>query len=209
MKTSNKKQIIYIIILVILIFCATIAIIKIYNIHSERNIYEDKNQNVVKDLKNYLNEVKNENLVETENKDLKFEGYNVIGIIKIPKIELEYPILEQTTEKTMKISISRFWGEEVNSFGNLSLAGHNNYDGTMFGKNKKLQIGDIVELTDLSGKTIQYEIKEIFKTDPNDTSVLVTNDETIREVTLITCSKGRTERLIIKAFEINYLEENI
>ena len=129
--------------------------------------------------------------------------------IPLFKIELEYPILEQTTEKTMKISISRFWGEEVNSFGNLSLAGHNNYDGTMFGKNKKLQIGDIVELTDLSGKTIQYEIKEIFKTDPNDTSVLVTNDETIREVTLITCSKGRTERIIIKAFEINYLEENI
>ncbi len=213
MKTNNKKQVIYIIILVILIFCATIAIIKIYNIHSERNIYEDKNRNIVKDFKNYLNDVNNENIIEDEKQnlkyDLKFEGYNVIGIISIPKIDLEYPILEQTTEKTMKISISRFWGGEVNSFGNLSLAGHNNYDGTMFGKNKNLQIGDIVELTDLNGKTIKYEIKEIFKTDPNDTSVLVTNNETIREVTLITCSKGRAERLIIKAFEINYLEENI
>ena len=70
----------------------------------------------------------------------------------------------------------------------------------MFGKNKKLQIGDKVELTDLTGKTIEYEIKEIFKTDPNDTSVLVTEDENVRELTLITCSSGRAERLIIKAF---------
>ena len=209
MKINNKKIFIYTIFLVILIILAIIASIKMYNIHSERNEYEDKNRNVVNDFKNYLNEIEIDNENNESKFDLKFEGYNVIGIIKIPKIELEYPILEETTDKTMKIAISRFWGGEVNSFGNLSLAGHNNYDGTMFGKNKNLQIGDIVELTDLNGKTIQYEIKEIFKTDPNDTSVLITDDENVREVTLITCSKGRTERLIIKAFEINYLEENI
>ena len=106
----------------------------------------------------------------------------------------------------MKISISRFWGGDVNGYGNLSLAGHNNYNGTMFGKNNKLKLGDIVELTDLSGNLIKYEIKEIFKTDPNDTSVLKTENDSIREVTLITCSNGRKERLIIKALEIN-LEE--
>ena len=101
----------------------------------------------------------------------------------------------------MKTSISRFWGGDINSFGNVSLAGHNNYDGTMFGKNKKLEIGDIVELTDLTGSTIQYEIKEIFKTDPNDVTILQTTNSEIREVTLITCTNGRAERLIIKAIE--------
>ena len=44
----------------------------------------------------------------------------------------------------------KYWGNSVNDFGNLSIAGHNNYDGTMFGKTKKLKIGDIVELTDLN-----------------------------------------------------------
>ena len=62
----------------------------------------------------------------------------------------------------MKLSIIKYWGENVNDYGNLSIAGHNNKDGTMFGKTKKLEIGDIVELTDLKGQTIQYSIYDIF-----------------------------------------------
>ena len=102
----------------------------------------------------------------------------------------------------MKISIIKYWGENVNDYGNLSIAGHNNKDGTMFGKTKKLQKGDIVELTDLNGQTIQYSIYEIFVTDPNDVSILLLKDELVREVTLITCTNGNKERLILKAREI-------
>ena len=80
----------------------------------------------------------------------------------------------------MKFSIVKYWGGNVNDYGNLSIAGHNNYDGTMFGKTKKLVKGDIVELTDLSKKTIQYEIYDIFVTDPNDVTILQTKDENIK-----------------------------
>ena len=45
---------------------------------------------------------------------LKEQGYNVIGLIEIPAIELEYPILEKTTKTTMVTSISRFSGGIVN-----------------------------------------------------------------------------------------------
>lgn len=202
MKKNKIKTIFYIVLLIILIVLAIIVTILIFNKHSERNLYEDKNQEVVQQFRDSLTSLKENN---EENKkrniELEFEGYKVIGIIKIPKIDLEYPILEETTQATMKTSISRFWGSDINSFGNVSLAGHNNYDGTMFGKNKKLEIGDIVELTDLTGLTIQYEIKEIFKTDPNDVTILQTTNSEIREVTLITCTNGRAERLIIKAVE--------
>ena len=44
-------------------------------------------------------------------------------------------------------------------------------------------------------------IYNIFVTDPNDTSILETEDKTKRELTLITCKNGRSERLIIKARE--------
>lgn len=57
-------------------------------------------------------------------------------------------------------------------------------------------------LTDLTGKTLEYEIYDIFVTHPDDTKVLETKDKTIRVVTLITCKNGRSERLIIKAKEI-------
>lgn len=200
----NKKIIFYFIVLVFLISAAIIISINILNVYEEREEYEVKNKDVVKQVKAYIDEL---NLNENVQKfDVKFEGYDVIGLLKIPAIDLEYPIISETTDATMKISISRFWGGDVNGYGNLSLAGHNNYNGTMFGKNNKLKLGDMLELTDLSGNLIKYEIKEIFKTDPNDTSVLKTENNSIREVTLITCSNGRKERLIIKALEIN-LEE--
>ena len=140
--------------------------------------------------------------------ELEYKGYKIIGIVKIPKIEIEYPILEigdidpESAKIPMKLSIIKYWGENVNDYGNLSIAGHNNYDGTMFGKTKKLQIGDIVEMTDLTGQTITYSIYDIFVTDPNDVSILLPKEEKIREVTLITCTNGNKERLILKAKEI-------
>jgi len=139
---------------------------------------------------------------------LEYKGYKVIGIVKIPKINIEYPILEigdidpENAKQPMKLSIIKYWGENVNDYGNLSIAGHNNKDGTMFGKTKKLEMGDIVELTDLTGQTIQYSIYDIFVTDPNDVNILLSKDESVREVTLITCTNGNKQRLILKAKEI-------
>lgn len=169
----------------------------------------------VKYGKNYLNDQETQKVVETFSRSLESEtkenvtmnGYTVIGIVKIPKIELEYPILDidtynpEETKEPMKISIVKYWGGQVNDYGNLSIAGHNNYDGTMFGKTKHLEIGDTVELTDLNGNTVTYQIYDKFITDPNDVTILATNDNTIRETTLITCTNRNRERLILKAKE--------
>ena len=172
----------------------------------------------------YLSEYKNEkesqetveafsNIDFSENtgesqEQLEYKGYKVIGIVKIPKINIEYPILEignidpENAKEPMKVSIIKYWGEKVNDYGNLSIAGHNNKSGTMFGKTKNLSKGDIVELTDLEGQTIQYKIYDIFTTTPNDVNILLPRDEKVREVTLITCTNGNKQRLILKAQEI-------
>lgn len=129
----------------------------------------------------------------------EYSGYKIIGIIKIPKINLEYPILERTDNISMKLSISRYWGGNVNEIGNLSLVGHNNKDGTMFGKTKKLKIGDEIELIGLNSESVKYIIYDIFDCTPNDTSILESKQENTREVTLITCINGNKERHIAKA----------
>lgn len=208
MKNNNKKLLIYKILLVLLLILAVIVIVLIVKKHKERQFYEEENKKVLQEFKEAIMVNDSENVIDVENISenqketvIEFEGHNVIGIIKIPKINLEYPILEETTKATLKIAISRYWGKDINSFGNVSLAGHNNYDGTMFGKNKNLEIGDTIELTDLLNNTIEYEIYDIFSTDPNDVSILKTTNSEIREVTLITCTNGRKERLIIKAHE--------
>ena len=143
-----------------------------------------------------------------ETPKLQLNGYDVIGKIKISKIDIEYPIISienpnpDETKIPLTFSIVRYWGGDVNGYGNLSIAGHNKHDGTMFGKLYKLEIGDEISLTDLKKQTINYKVYEKFITDPNDVSVLENQNETEREVTLITCTDGNRKRLIFKAKEI-------
>ena len=207
MKINNNVRLLFYKILMLFLIIGVVIIVNLIIIKKiKRKNNEEKNKDIVYEFKELL-KIKNNSKTNSKQKEKKeifieFEGYKVIGIIKIPKIDLEYPILEQTTKATMNTSISRYWGNEINSLGNVSLAGHNNYDGTMFGKNKNLNILDVIELTDLYNLTVQYEIYDIFTTHPNNVSILKTTNNKIREVTLITCTNGRKERLIIKAHEI-------
>lgn len=203
---KNKKILIYRILLVLLIIAAVIIGGEIFHKQYEDQVYEKENKELAQLFHEEISKVDNENSKndkkEKKKIDLKYKGQKVIGLIEIPAIDLEYPILEKTTKLAMATSISRYYGGEINEYGNVSLAGHNNYSGTMFGRNKDLKKGDDVLLTDLTGNTLRYEIYDIFVTHPDDTEVLETKDKTIREVTLITCKNGRSERLIIKAKEI-------
>lgn len=188
---------------IILIIFALITVGLIFEKYRQSNQNEKENREAVEAFSREI--VNGEN---AENNNLEMNGYKIIGIVTIPKIQLTYPILDidtynpEETKEPMKISIVKYWGGNVNDYGNLSIAGHNKYDGTMFGKTKNLNIGDIVELTDLTNKTIQYEIYDKFVTDPNDVTILQTTDNTIKEVTLITCTNGNRNRLILKAKEI-------
>ena len=133
MKLKIYKCIFTILVIIVIIVIGLIAM-KYYR----NTINEQENKKVV--------DVFSRNVENPGKENTTMNGYNVIGIVKIPKIELEYPILDieasnpEETKEPMKISIVKYWGGKVNEFGNLSIAGHNNYDGTMFGKTKKLEI---------------------------------------------------------------------
>ena len=134
--------------------------------------------------------------------ELEFKGYKIERIIEIPKINIKYPIIDHTNEETMKVSITKFWGPQANEIGNYTVAGHNNKDGTMFGKTKYLQIGDKIKLTNLKNETIEYEIFKIYSIDPDDVSCVESVENGTREITLITCTNGHKNRLVTKARQI-------
>lgn len=134
--------------------------------------------------------------------ELEFKGYKIEGIIEIPKINIKYPIIDHTNEETMKVSITKFWGPQANEIGNYTVAGHNNKDGTMFGKTKYLQIGDKIKLTNLKNETIEYEIFKIYSIDPDDVSCVESVENGTREITLITWTNGHKNRLVTKARQI-------
>ena len=160
-----------------------------------------------KEIKNSLDSItetieNNNTTNEITSADIKFKGYNVEGIIGIPKINIKYPIIDHTDEKTMKVSVTKFWGPKPNEIGNYTIAGHNNRDGTMFGKTKRLKIGDVIKITGLNNQTIEYKIFDIYSIDPNNVSIVNSVNSDTREVTLITCTNGHKNRLITKARQI-------
>lgn len=143
--------------------------------------------------------------VQTEDEllpELEFKGYKIEGILEIPKIDIKYPIINYTNEETMKVSVTKFSGPQANEIGNYTIAGHNNKDGTMFGKTKYLQIGDKIKLTNLKNETMEYEVFKIYSIDPSDVSCVDSVEQGTREITLITCTNGHKNRLITKARQI-------
>ncbi len=129
--------------------------------------------------------------------------YETIGIVKIPKINVNYPILAQTTNvEVMKVSPYKFWGADPNEVGNLCIIGHNyRRKGVFFSDVPSLVVGDIVEIQDLSQRTIEYEVYDIHTVDPNDRSDTTQYTNGKKEVTLITCTNDATQRVIVKCTE--------
>ena len=184
---------IYNFILIILILATIIVGIMIFN----KYYTEIKNEEQLSEVVSNIEKDKEETKKQT------YKGYEVIGIIEIPKIKIKYPILSKTTEESMLVSVTKFWGPGINEIGNITIAGHNNFSGTMFGKTKKLEKNDIIKLTDLKNNTIEYKVFDKYSIDPNDVSCVESVKEGTREVTLLTCTKGHKERLIVKAREDN------
>ena len=193
------KKVINIILTLLIVMAIVVTGAIIYNyILSKQN--DDNLANVVMEIEEqFLN---NMNTNNAEPVKMQYNGYDVVGIINIPSINIKYPIINKTNDTTMKYSITKFSGGDINSIGNFTVAGHNNLNGTMFGKVKRLKIGDEIKMTDLYNNTVTYQIFDIYSVDPNDVSCLESVDENTREITLITCTNGHLNRLITKAREV-------
>ena len=139
-------------------------------------------------------------LPEYTNLPREWKGYEVIGKIEIPKLNLEKYILSETSQQALKVAVTKTAGPRVNEIGNLCIAGHN-YTQT-FGRLKELEKGDIMILTDTYERKITYQVYETSKVLPTDTSCLSQETKGEKEVTLITCTLGAIKRQIIKAIEV-------
>lgn len=128
--------------------------------------------------------------------------YYTIARITIPKINVNEAILSETTTELLKKSPCKFWGADPNQVGNFCIVGHNYRNTKFFSKVPTLEYGDIIEITDLSGKTVKYSVYDKHEVDPDDTSdtTQLTNGRT--EITLITCTNDSKRRVIVKATAI-------
>lgn len=134
--------------------------------------------------------------------DSKGNQYSIVGIVNIPKINCRYPIIAETTDPMLKVSVCKFWGSAPNEVGNLCIIGHNYKNSKFFSKVPSLIVGDIIEITDLSGRTLQYKAYDIYTVDPSDTRCTSQLTQGKKEVTLITCTNDTKQRVIVKCTEV-------
>lgn len=125
----------------------------------------------------------------------------VIGIIKIDKIKLDYPILSDVSDELLKIAPCRFAGPLPNKIGNLCIAGHNYIDNTSFAQIVKLTTGDTINIYGLDGKSVEYHVTEKKEVEGTDFSCTSQFTGGKRIVTLMTCNSIKQTRVIIRAEE--------
>ena len=126
-----------------------------------------------------------------------YKGFPMVGSIEIPKTKIKYPILAQVTKKSIEKSVAVFYSPGLNQIGNTIIMGHNYRNGLFFSKNKNLEIGDKIYITDLSGTRLEYTIYDKYETSESDSSYLTLETNGTIEVTLATCTDYDTSRRII------------
>lgn len=130
-----------------------------------------------------------------------FSNPFVIGIIKIDKINLNYPILSESNRDLLKISLCRFAGPMPNEIGNLCIAGHNLVDNKFFSFLYKLEPGDNISIFDLSGMKVIYTVYDKYEVSPDDLSCTSQDVGENRILTLLTCNNVNGKRTVVKSKE--------
>lgn len=134
--------------------------------------------------------------------------YTTDAKIEIPKIGITYSVILgekgdiPEIEDLLKISPVKFHGGDPNEVGNYCIVGHNYRNKRFFSKVPTLVNGDIIKITDMSNRTIDYEVYDKYEVVPEDTSCTSQLTNGKKEITLITCTDDSKLRVIVKAREV-------
>jgi sortase A len=105
-----------------------------------------------------------------------------LAVLRIPKIDLEVPVYNDTDDLTLNRGVGRIIGTaQMGGRGNLGIAGHR--DGFFRGL-KDLAVGDQIYI-DRTGQTDTYAVANIEIVSPTDVSVLKATQ--LPSITLVTC----------------------
>ncbi len=129
--------------------------------------------------------------------------YTIESTIRIPRLDITYPVITETSPELLKISINKYWGPKPNEIGNYCVVGHNYKNKSMFGRLSEIVNDDIIELEGAVDKqVVKYVVYDKYVVQPENTACTSQLTNGRRELTLITCTNYGTQRLIVKAREV-------
>ncbi len=122
---------------------------------------------------------------------LEHEGQSYIGVLSIPELELELPIISQWSYPRLRIAPCRYQGSAY--LDNLILLAHN-YQ-THFGRLLELGVGDDVFFQDVNGNLFHYCVVELETLGASDVEEMTAGDW---DLTLFTCTLGGRTRVTVR-----------
>jgi len=163
-------------------------------------------KNKQKELQNILEQVINDEPMELskEEEEKLINGYKPIALMEIPSINLSQGLVEGVSDDVLQYYLGHFEDSAMpGEKGNFAVAGHRVSDySEAFVNLYKTEIGDKI-LVKANKKEYVYEITENFIVAPDRVDVLDNTDDAT--ITLVTCTVGAKERVIVKG---KLVEEN-
>lgn len=118
------------------------------------------------------------------------DGYEYIGYVEIPALELKLPVMSEWDDNRLKLAPCRQFGSSRTD--DLVIAAHN-YE-NHFGRLKELSEGDTVIFTDMEGIVNTYLVKKIDVLKPDAVDAVQNSGYAL---VLYTCTKGGKTRVTV------------
>ncbi len=136
---------------------------------------------------------------EVELRTQEGESGELLGTLKIPRIDAEMPVVLGASQDNLRVAAALMEGTTpIGEIGNAAIAAHRSHTyGRFFNRLNEMELGDEIIVT-TPEDTFVYTVYEIKVVEPDDLSVL-NRSRRDRVVTLITCDPiyEATHRLII------------
>lgn len=128
---------------------------------------------------------------------IEIDGNKFIGYIRIEKIGVELPVMQDWSYEKMDISPCVYKGSLDEK--NIIIMAHN-YSG-FFIDLKDLSSDDLVEFVKCSGEVLQFKVTNIELIPGYDGETLVSDNENW-DLTLLTCNYSGRSRVVVRTTEI-------
>lgn len=119
--------------------------------------------------------------------------YDYAGVIAIPNLSLELPVIDQWNYARLKVAPCRQSGAAAD--GDLVIAAHN-YK-SHFGYLDRLEPGASVIFTDMEGTVYRYAVEEIRQLEPEDVEDVSSVFSSEYPLVLYTCTPGGKARVAV------------
>lgn len=119
------------------------------------------------------------------------DGEDCVGILSVPALELELPVLADWSYARLRKAPCRYYGTCYET--DFVIAAHN-YK-THFGRLSQLQPGDAVIFTDVNGEDHCYEVVLLETLPPTATGEMITSGF---DLSLYTCTPGGASRVTVR-----------